>query len=257
LTQFNSPPYPRPGQTAHYVQADPYAGQGAGGNLKMCRTAAVVQIVVGACISLMAFCVLALGAVVAMAGDALPAEQQAELSELTSQFGDWAGVIFVITGICIGLPGLGQIALGLFVWRGSKASLIISMLLAGLFGGLSLVNLAALALGGVPANPAGACLDVLMLAVAIGLAVLLVMAYREAASLKAAWTAYEAQWQSYYQQQYQYQLALQQRAGDRQAQADRSAAGAAPEGSPPGQTGNEAPLPPPPPSSAPPAPQGE
>ena len=257
MTQYNPPTHRVPIQAPGYAQADPYAGGEVGG-LKRCRTAAIVQLVVGVCISLMAFCVIAAGAVVVLAGDSLPPEQQLELSEITSQLGDWAGAVFVITGICIGTPGLAQIVLSLFVWRGSKPGIILSGVLSGLLGGLSLLSLGALTIGGQPANPLGACMNVLMLAVSIGLVVLLVMAYREASLLKAAQSAYEAQWQSYYQQLYQYQLALQQMTGTRQTQADGSAARSGSDAPNPGQAVGESPLSSPPGQPPPPpAPPGE
>lgn len=195
-----------------YAQADPYTAQGTGGNLKMCRAAAVAQMAMGAIICLLAFCVLAVGAMVA--GGVLPAEQQQELAEVTSQLGNAAGILFVVTGICVGLPGLGQIILGFFVWRGSKVGLVLSMVVDGLFGALMLLNLATLLSSGGVGNPAGLCVNTFMLAMVAGLFALLVMAHRESSAFKAAKLAYEAQWQQYYQQQYQYQAALQQQAAN-------------------------------------------
>lgn len=252
MTQYNPTPYQGQPQMSGYAQADPYAAQGAGGNLKMCRAAAIAQIAMGAMICLLAFCLLAFGAIVI--GGALPAGSQEQFAEITKRFGDAAGIVFVLAGVCAGLPGLGQIILGFFVWRGSKASLIGSMVVAGLFGGFMLLNMAALISTGGTQEAAGICMNVFMLAMVAGLVALLVMAYREVSAVRAAKAVYEAQWQQYYQQQYQYQLALQQQAANAQQPSQSPAAPqtppAPPQAPPADQPGagagaGEPPLPPP------------
>lgn len=244
MTQYN--PTPNPGQAQWYAQADPYAAQGAGGNLKMCKAAAIAQIAMGAMICLLAFCMLAVGALVV--SGTLPAESQVQITEITSRFGDAAGVVFVLAGVCAGLPGLGQMILGFFVWRGSKPSLIGSMVLAGLFGAFVLLQTVDAISTGGKQEVAELCVNVFMLAMVGGLFALLVMAYRETSAIKAAKTAYEAQWQQYYQQQYQYQVALQQQAMNAQQPPSQPSAAqpALPQAPPADQpSANDPPLPPP------------
>lgn len=207
MTQYNQNPYPDPNQPQYgYTPADPYAYGGTPA-LRMCRGAAIGQSVFGVFILLLGFCVSLLG--MFLNSGSLPPEQQAELGELTAQLGESAGIIFLVTGICVGIPGLLQIILAIFVWKGAKWAIITSVVVNALFGVLMLLNLGSMLVTGTT-NPLGACMNVAFLAAVVGLIVVLVNGYRESSRVGGANAAYAAQWQQYYQQYQAYQAQMNQ-----------------------------------------------
>gem|GEM_PF-7115961 len=247
MTQYNPSPYPGANQPpmSGYVQADPYAAQGAGGNLKMCRAAAVAQIVI-ACLMLGCGCCAGFyGFALSTEFQSLSSEQQQQLDQAKALLGDEGVHVLVLDSCAMVTGSLLQIAFGWWVWRGRRWAIRASIGAAVL---TALMAISVIAYCLLNELAIGLCFNGLLILLQTGLSVALAFAMRESSASQAAKAAYEAQWQQYYQQQYQYQLALQQQAASAQQPSPPppAAPSAPPQTAPLDQPGgNEPPLPPP------------
>lgn len=206
MSQYNPPPMG--GSTNPYAGMNPYAAA-PGTSLPACRGAAILQIVLGSLMALMAFCFGFMA--YALAAGEIPADKTAELEQLASSAGMSIHSILIAMSIMVLIPAVLLVVLGIFVWRGSRACIMTSIVLVGLGELLVLMNLiGSLFSGNAGSVAAGACMMAVPLALMGMLMVMLVRGWRETGAIGQTAMDYQGQMQRYYQQYYQYQQQQQQ-----------------------------------------------
>lgn len=199
MSQYNTPPTGDFGLP--HAGMNPY-GPEPGNSLPWCRSAGVMQIVLGSLTALMSFC---MGIMSTQAKNGkLPPESLEQLNRLASSSGLSVQTLLLAASVAMFVPAVLLIALGIFVWRGSRVGIILSLILAALGAAYVLLNTVVAAAEGA-AGGAGVCIMAVPLGLSVTLFVLLIRAWLEARKAKQPNAAYMAQVQQYYQQYYQRQ----------------------------------------------------
>jgi hypothetical protein len=265
MSQYPSP-YQPPTPQQYPTTFDYYQPAGAADVLGPNRRAAGMMFFVAALTLLGAFCCAGVGAMLPQ----MMAENPAAFADFQAQFpqigADTLRVMMIVFAVLVLIVAVGLIVLGVFVRKGSKAAVIMSMVLV-ILALLYLVfnTVVSVVMQRVPAAQAGitVCFMLLPIGVLAALLFMLIQAMRSSDQARVLREQHMQQyWQYAYQQQmYAQQQQMQQPPGQQQPQQQQQ---------PPQQTWPEqqqpwpppAPPPPPPPpppsggSDAPPPPPG-
>jgi hypothetical protein len=192
------PPYQPPNLPS---QPDFYYGAYAD-PLAPARRAAIVMFIIGA-LGMMCGMFIAVGGSIISPEQLAASPQAQQLQEMEAQSGLSLHALAVLMGVLILLPGILYAALGLWVRRGSAASAVVGIALAGLTSLFLLANLISVILGGDTASMVlGSCAIVIPTALCFLLVVWLIQAFRAAPNVTALRMQYQAQyWQSQQLQQ--------------------------------------------------------
>jgi type II secretory pathway pseudopilin PulG len=140
--------------------------------------------------------------------------QAAQIQQAESQMGMPIGKIAQLVAVIMGMPALLFLILGYFVYRGSKAGIILSLILTGITLLFLAANLIAGALGGAGNAAMGMCIMSIPIILSGLLFAWLIQAIRASSAVAAMGQQYQAQY-AYHQQQLQ---AYQQQGGYGQQQ---------------------------------------